>query len=92
MCNKLRYNKTYSNIKSWLASLSYRTGVIVIIACVIFYIISFAQMLLPISVAAKSALWVIFFGLAKTAQYTALLILGKAGLESLKRKFGKSRV
>lgn len=44
-------------------------------------------MLLPISVAAKGVLWVIFFGLAKTAQYTALLILGKAGIETLRKRF-----
>lgn len=42
--------ETLRKIKGWLASLSYRTGVIVLIACVIFYMISFAQMLLPISV------------------------------------------
>ena len=79
-------------IKSWLASLSYHTGIIVIVACVIFYILSFAQMLLPISVAAKGALWVIFFGLAKTAQYSALLILGNAGIESLRRRFRRKQV
>lgn len=65
-------------LQAWLASLSYRTGIIVLVACVLFYVISFAQMLLPIPVAAKGTLWVIFFGLAKTAQYSALLILGKA--------------
>jgi len=74
-------------LKAWLASLSYRTGIYVIIACVIFYVISFAQMLLPISMAAKGTLWIIFFGLAKTAQYSAILILGKAGIKSLRRKF-----
>lgn len=78
--------KTLSKIKNWLASLSYRTGIIVIVACVIFYIISFAQMLLPLPVAAKGVLWVIFFGLAKTAQYSALVILGKAGIETLRRR------
>ena len=83
--------KTLLKIKGWLASLSYRTGIIVVIACAVFYIVSFAQMLLPISVAAKSALWVIFFGLAKTAQYSALLILGKAGIESLRKRFRRKR-
>lgn len=78
--------------KAWLASFSYRTGVIVLIACVIFYIISFAQMLLPISVAVKGTLWVIFFGLAKTAQYSALLILGKAGIESIRKRWRRNRI
>ncbi|MCM1505162.1 MAG: hypothetical protein NC127_08190 [Muribaculum sp.] len=78
--------------KDWLSSLSYRTGVIVLIGCVLFYIISFAQILLPISVAAKGTLWVIFFGLAKTAQYSALLILGKAGIESLRKRWRRNRI
>lgn len=82
----------FRRVRSWLASLSFRTGIIVLTACVLFYVISFAQMLLPISVAAKGTLWVIFFGLAKTAQYSALLILGKAGIVSLRKKFLKRRI
>lgn len=71
-------------VKLWLAGLSFRTGVIVLGVCVLCYVISFAQMLLPISAAAKGVIWFIFFGLAKTAQYSGLLILGKAGLERIK--------
>lgn len=41
-------------------------------------------MLLPISVTAKGIIWFIFFGLAKTLQYTAILILGAAGVARLK--------
>lgn len=78
-------------IKQWLASLSYRTGIIILLVCVLCYATSFAQMLLPISVAAKGVLWVIFFGLAKTAQYSALLILGKSGIESLRKRLRRSR-
>ena len=77
------------HIKEWLSELSFRTGIIVLISCVIFYIISFAQMLLPVSIAAKGALWAVFFGLAKTAQYTALLIFGKEGLSRLKKWWRK---
>lgn len=55
-------------------------------ACVIFYAVSFLQMLLPISAAMKGILWFVFFGLAKTAQYTAILILGKEGLRTLWRR------
>ncbi len=66
-------------IKQWFVGLSFRTGVAVLIVCIIFYVLSFAQMLLPISTTTKGILWIIFFGLAKTAQYTALLILGKEG-------------
>ena len=76
-----------NRLRNWLASLSFRTGVIVLIVCVLCYIISFAQMLLPISVAAKGVLWTVFFGLAKATQYTALLIIGKEGVKRLRRYF-----
>lgn len=79
-------------IKNRLASLSYRTGIIVLVFCVVCYMISFAQMLLPVSVAAKGTLWVVFFGLAKTAQYSALLILGKAGIESIRKRWRRNRI
>ena len=71
-------------VKQWLAGLSFRTGMIVLGVCVMCYVISFAQMLLPISLGAKSVLWVVFFGLAKTAQYSGLLIIGKSGIERIK--------
>ena len=46
----------WHKLKSWLQSLSFRTGVIVLLCCIPFYILSFAQMLLPISVSAKGIL------------------------------------
>ncbi len=78
-------------IKNWLARLSFRTGVIVLALCVPCYIISFAQMLLPISVGAKSALWVVFFGLAKTFQYGGLTILGVEGYHRLRAYFSRKK-
>ena len=77
----IRIGKT---IKSWLSQLSFRTGVIVLAMCVPFYIISFAQMALPISTSLKGVLWVIFFGLTKTAQYGGLTILGAKGIKRVK--------
>lgn len=44
-------------------------------------------MLLPISVEAKGVLWVIFFGLAKTAQYGGITILGVEGYRRVKAYF-----
>lgn len=44
-------------------------------------------MALPISAAAKSVLWFIFFGLAKTFQYGGLTILGVDGWQRLKAYF-----
>lgn len=57
--------------------------------CIVCYIISFAQMLLPVSATVKGILWVIFFGLAKSAQYSALLILGKSGFDKIKKYLRK---
>ncbi|WP_368670548.1 nitrous oxide-stimulated promoter family protein [Prevotella sp. E2-28] len=78
---------TFYNVKHWLQSLSFRTGVIVLLCCIPFYILSFAQMLLPISVTAKGILWTVLFGLAKTCQYGGLTILGVEGYKRLKNKF-----
>ena len=75
------------NVKHWLQSLSFRTGVIVLLCCIPFYILSFVQMLLPISVTAKGILWTVLFGLAKTCQYGGLTILGVEGYKRIKDKF-----
>ena len=71
-------------IKLWLQSLSFRTGVIVLLCCIPFYVLSFAQVLLPISAAAKGVLWTVLFGMAKTCQYGGLTILGVEGYQRLK--------
>ncbi len=76
----------WSGVKRWLASLSFRTGVIVLLMAIPFYVASFAQLLLPISAAWKSGLWIALFGLAKTAQYGGLTILGIEGYKRLKAK------
>ena len=75
------------NVKNWLQSLSFRTGVIVLLSCIPFYKLSFAQMALPISVTAKGILWTILFGLAKTCQYGGLTILGVEGYKRFKNFF-----
>lgn len=80
---------TFARIKQWLSGLSFRTGVIVLLCCIPFYILSFAQMALPISVEAKGILWFILFGLAKTCQYGGLTILGVEGIKRLKAFFNK---
>lgn len=80
-----------NRIMAWLSGLSFRTGVIVLLMCIPFYILSFAQMALPISVEAKGVLWFVLFGLAKTCQYGGLTILGVEGLRRLKAKFGRGK-
>ena len=79
------------SIRTWLQSLSFRTGVIVLLSCIPFYILSFAQMLLPISAAAKGILWTVLFGMAKTCQYGGLTILGVEGYRRLKDMFRRKK-
>lgn len=76
-----------ASIKGYLAKLSFRTGVIVLALCVPCYILSFAQMLLPISATAKSVLWFVLFGMAKTTQYAGLAIIGVEGWRRVKAWF-----
>ncbi len=75
----------WEKTKTWLRSLSFKTGVIVLLCCIPFYILSFAQMLLPISTTAKGVLWAVLFGIAKTCQYGGITILGVEGYNRLKR-------
>lgn len=79
-------------LKRFLSKLSFRTGVTVLALCIPCYIFSFAQMALPISATAKSVLWVIFFGLAKTFQYGGLTILGVDGWKRLRHYFTRKKV
>ena len=71
-------------IQKYLSRFSFRTGMIVLILCIPCYIISCAQMALPISNAMKGVLWFIFFGLAKTFQYGGLSIIGVEGVKRIK--------
>lgn len=76
-------------IKLFLSGLSFRTGVIVLSSCVFFYILSFASLALPVSGTLRGVLWATFFGLAKSAQYGGLMILGVEGVKRLREKFGR---
>ncbi len=71
-------------VKAWLSGLSFRTGVVVLLCCVPCYVLSFAQMAFPISVAMKGILWFVLFGLAKCCQYGGLTILGVEGVRRLR--------
>lgn len=82
-----RLDRFKERAQSILSRFSFRTGVIVLASCVVFYILSFAQMLLPISAATKGVLWFILFGMAKTTQYTGLAILGVEGWRRVKAYF-----
>ena len=88
---RLWFKNTIDTIKLWLAKLSFRTGVVVLVFCVLFYLLSFAQALLPISAAAKTTLWVVLYGLAKTAQYAGLAIVGVKGWQRIKSWFRRSK-
>jgi HAD hydrolase, family IA, variant 3 len=71
-------------LKSQLAKLSFRTGLWVLAGCAVSYLLAFVPLLFPLSLTTKGVLWFIFFGLAKTLQYTALLILGKEGAHRIR--------
>lgn len=79
-------------IQAFLKRFSFRTGVIVLIMCIPCYIISFAQMALPISNSMKGILWVVFFGLAKTFQYGGLTIVGVDGVKRIKEWWKNKKV
>jgi len=78
-------------IKRWLQSLSYRTGLIVLSLCVPFYVLSFAQALLPVSTEAKGMLFFVLFGLAKTTQYAGITIIGAEGYKRLKARWKRRK-
>ena len=88
---KTTIGQVWAKMRTWLQSLSFRTGVIVLLSCIPFYILSFAQMLLPISTTAKGVLWAVLFGLAKTCQYGGLTILGVEGYKRLKNRFKQKK-
>lgn len=67
-----------------LKTLSFRTGAIILFCCIPFYIMSFAQMLLPISATAKAILWASLFGMAKGFQYLGIFILGAEGVRRIR--------
>ena len=90
-CLYLYKVKIFQQIKNWLSRLSFRTGVIVLLTCIPFYILSFVQMALSISPQAKGILWVVLFGLAKTFQYGGLTILGVEGIRRFKAYFRKNK-
>ena len=79
------------SIKSYLQKLSFRTGVIVLLMCIPFYILSFVQAFFPVSTATKGILFTIFFGLAKSFQYGGIAILGKEGYKQVKGYFRRKK-
>ena len=87
---KQRLQQILLPVKQWLAGLSFRTGVVVLSSCVVFYLLSFAALALPVSAALRGALWFVLFGCSKTAQYGGLLILGVEGVRRVKKWFGRT--
>ena len=79
------------SIKSYLQKLSFCTGVIVLLMCIPFYILSFVQVFFPVSTATKGILFTIFFGLAKSFQYSGIAILGKEGYKQVKGYFKRKK-
>ena len=85
------FRKIFEPIKRWISGMSFRTGVIYLIVCAVLYIISFAQIMLPISASTKTILWIVFFGLAKIAQYIGLAIVGAEGWRRIKAAMKRTK-
>ena len=79
------------SIKSYLQKLSFRTGVIVLLMCIPFYLLSFDQGFFPVSTATKGILFTVFFGLAKSFHYGGIAILGKEGYKQVKGYFRRKK-
>ena len=75
-------------IKKFFKGLSIRTGIILLIICVLLYVVALIQPLLPISKVAKTIIFTTSFGLAKIFQYSAVAVLGVKGWKLLKGKIG----
>ena len=84
MPNPSKFRQFLQLLKSRLAQLSFRTGLWVLAGCAVSYLLAFLPLLFPLSLKTKGGLWFVFFGLAKTLQYTALLILGKEGAHRIR--------
>lgn len=83
--------KLFLWLEKKLTGLPERTGVISLLICALLYILSFAQMLLPLSSGAKTVLWAVLFGLAKIFQYAGLTILGAEGISYIRKKLKRKR-
>ena len=66
MPNPLYFRQILHRVRLFLARLSFRTGLWLLAACAVSYLLAFAPILFPLS-------------LAKALQYSAVLVLGKAG-------------
>jgi phosphoglycolate phosphatase len=87
----LSIKSVVGRIKLYLSRLSFRTGVIILSSCVIFYALSFAALALPLSAGMRGFLWAALFGMAKTAQYGGLAVLGVEGVKRVKSWFNRDK-
>ena len=78
-------------IKTFYKGLSTRTGIILLVVCLLLYAASAIQAFLPLDKSTKGILFVTFFGLAKVFQYSALAVLGVKGWQKFKTKLGIKR-
>lgn len=88
---KERFRQFLNRVKSYLTQFTFRQGVVVLVICVLCYIASAVQALLPFSAATKSVLFIIFFGMAKLTQYVGLAIVGVDGWRRIKLYFKRRK-
>ena len=73
-------------IKTFFKGLSTRTGIVLLVICLLLYAASAIQAFLPLDKSTKGILFVTFFGLAKVFQYSAIAVLGVKGWQAIKAK------
>ncbi len=79
-------------MKKFLRSLSPRVGIALLLLCVVCYVVSlwgFWRSDVPLT--DRGLRFVIFFGLAKTFQYSGLTILGVDGLKRIRAYFSSKK-
>lgn len=74
-------------MKIWFQGFSPKTGVFLLIICVVLHILAFGQIAMPfLSPSTKKTLGIVLFSMAKAFQYSGLAIVGVEGYKRLKNR------
>lgn len=74
----------WQKIKTALSKLSFRTGLILLVLCLLFHGVAVGFFTIPLEGETKALLITISFALAKIFQYSAVAILGVRGVMRVK--------
>lgn len=82
----------WEKIKTALSKLSFRTGLILLVICLLFHGVAISLFAIPLEGEIKALLITISFALAKIFQYSAIAILGVKGVMRIKAWIRKMKV